>query len=69
MSKVVIAPGDAHGEYHLTVDGVDISAAVKADALRLTWERDRPVLELVLLPESARIELPDAVVRVVEALS
>jgi hypothetical protein len=69
MSKVVLAPVGADGEYRLTIDGVDISAAVMASRLRVTWENGRPVLELVLLPESARIELADPVVRVVEALS
>jgi len=69
MSKVVLAPVGANGEYRLTIDGVDISDAVKADGLRLTFATARPVLELVMLPESARIELADPVVRVVEALS
>ncbi|MCG5464231.1 hypothetical protein MED01_002396 [Micromonospora sp. MED01] len=69
MAEVVIAPVGARGEYRMTVDGVDISDAVKADSLRLTFENDRPALELVLIPESARIELADPVVRVVEGLS
>ncbi|MEV1013780.1 MULTISPECIES: hypothetical protein [unclassified Micromonospora] len=69
MSNIVIAPLGERGEYRLIVNGVDISAAVRADSLRITWENNRPVLGLVLMPESVRTELPDAIVRAVEGLS
>ncbi|MEV5211328.1 hypothetical protein AB0K35_28030 [Micromonospora sp. NPDC053740] len=69
MSKVVLEAGVASGEYHLFVDGVDIGPAIKEKGVYVRWEGSRPLVEVELLPSNLRLDLPDAIVRVVEGLS
>lgn len=58
-------------QYHVMVDGVDITDAIAAGGLSVEWTEDseHPVVTIRLLPAQVRLSLPAPAVQVLDDLA
>jgi len=53
---LTLRPSQHHGDWQLLLNGIDISLAVAAEGLTLTWRQGRPIATITLMPTEVELD-------------